>query len=203
MAHSIPSVLSSSPTRSLPPLLCLFLAGWSSYGKILPYMYISLLNVFPASLWHSTTFNLTKEVSEEDRGVVPFNRTIQSDWYLPTFQKHFRDIHLEIPISLVTVGLRLKHNKNDIFHIFHFLLQRHRLGTFRALVEVEFLDIRTHRFTESVLVGGRVAGRFLSLYGYPGRFLSKIPLALCAAKVLLSCRNRYRSKLYYQANMMW
>lgn len=200
MAHSIPSVLSSSPTRSPPPLLCLFLAGWSSYGKILPYMYISLLNVFPASLWHSTTFSLTKEVSEEDRGVAPFNRTIQSDWYLLTFLKHFRDIHLEIPISLVTVGLRLKHNKSDIFH---FLLQRHRLGTFRALVEVEFLDIRTHRFTESVLVGGRVAGRFLSLYGYPGRFLSKIPLALCAAKVLLSCRNRYRSKLYCQANMMW
>ena len=108
MAHSIPSVLSSSPTRSPLPLLCLFIAGWSSYGKILPYMYISLLNVFPARLWHSPTFSLTKEVSEEDRGVVPFNRTIQSDWYLLTFQKHFRDIHLEIPISLVTVGLRLK-----------------------------------------------------------------------------------------------
>lgn len=37
-----------------------------------------------------------------------FNRTIQSDWYLLTFQRHFRDIHLEIPISLVTVGQRLK-----------------------------------------------------------------------------------------------
>ena len=118
MAHSIPSVLSSSPTRSPPPLLCLFLAGWSSYGKILPYMYISLLNVFPASLWHSTTFSLTKEVSEEDRGVVPFNRTIQSDWYLLTFQKHFRDIHLEIPISLVTVGQRLKTIKATFFTFF-------------------------------------------------------------------------------------
>ena len=52
--------------------------------------------------------DLTKEVSEEDRRVVPFNGTIQSDWYLLTFQRHFRDIQLEIPISLVKVGLRLK-----------------------------------------------------------------------------------------------